>query len=213
MFQSDDPARLLGQDYHSVVAMLADATARADPWQLAETRAMFALVSGRAERILPPVGARHTAALILGPVAAFAVAVEQIDDALRVAYDWLLPRPTCVLRALGRAFEPLDRTVEALGSWRLEASEERAAEIGAEWEERFHEASVLVRLGPAPCRIVACGDMLQIRVQDPETGWYLTSPICRSIRTRTAIPSLPFPNSWRSHGTGEVPWASSPPSR
>jgi hypothetical protein len=174
MLRRDDAALLLGQDYESVVAMIADATMRADPLQLAEARAMFALVARRADGILPPTSARHTAALILGPVAAFAETVEDIDQALVTAHGWLKTRPTCVLRELGRAFDELDRTVDMLAARELDIPEAEQADISARWEACFYEASVFVKVGRAPCRIVACGDMLHIRVQDPETGRYLT---------------------------------------
>jgi hypothetical protein len=174
MIYRDDPAHLLGRDHESVVAMLADASVRGDRLQLAETRSLFELVSRRSAAILPPASARFTATLILGPVAALAVTVDDIDAALAVAYSWLSERPTCVLRGLGHALAPLDRMVDDLRSMPTVMDEGDQAEIGARWEERFLEASVLIPVGRTACRIVACADELQIRVQDPETGVYLT---------------------------------------
>lgn len=174
MFDRDDPAHLLGQDHESVVAMLADASVRGDRLQLAEARAMFALLSRRAAAVLPARSARYTASLILGPVAALATSTDDLDAALRTAYDWLSAYPTFVLRALGRALDPLDRMVDDLRHARMHMDESDEAEIGGRWERRFHAASVMVRLGHSTCRIVACADELQIRVQDPGTGVYLT---------------------------------------
>lgn len=174
MFYRDDPVHLLGRDHESVVAMLADASVRGDRLQLAETRAMFELVSKRAAATLPPTSARFTASLILGPVAALAVTVDDIDAALTTAHAWLALRPTCVLRDLGSALSPLDRMVADLREQPTVMDEGEQAEIGRRWEERFLAASVLVPIGRTACRIVACADELQIRVQDPETGVYLT---------------------------------------
>jgi len=174
MIYRDDPAHLLGQDHESVVAMLADASVHGDRLQLAEARAVFELVSRRAAATLPPTSARFTASLVLGPVAPLATTVDDLDGALRTAYDWLSARPTCVLRALGHALDPLDRMVDDLRSLPTVMDEAEEAEIGERWEKRFLEASVLVPVGRTACRIVACADELQIRVQDPETGVYLT---------------------------------------
>jgi len=174
MIYRDDPAHLLGRDHESVVAMLADASVHGDRLQLAEARAMFELVSRRAAATLPPTSARFTASLVLGPVAPLATTVDDLDDALRTAYDWLSARPTCMLRALGHALDPLDRMVDDLRSLPTVMDEAEQAEIGGRWEKRFLEASVLVPVGRTACRIVACADELQIRVQDPETGVYLT---------------------------------------
>lgn len=170
MFNRDDPVHLLGRDMESVVAMIADASARADALQLAEARALFGLVSQRADDLLPPTGARSTAALMLGPVAALASDVDDIDTALVTAFDWLRQRPTFVLRNLGRRLEPLD----------LEIETSENADTHASWAEAFADASVQVILGRTTCRIVACGDLLQIRLRDPDTGRYL------------ALASLPF---------------------
>lgn len=174
MIYRDDPTHLLGRDHESVVAMLADASVRGDRLQLAETRAMFELVSKRAAATLPPTSARFTASLMLGSVAALAVRIEDIDAALATACDWLSERPTCVLRALGQALDPLDRMVADLRERPTVMDESEQAEIGGRWEQRFLEASVLMPVGRTACRIVACADELQIRVQDPETGVYLT---------------------------------------
>lgn len=164
MFNRDDPAHLIGRDMESVVAMIADASVRADALQLAETRALFGLVSTRAEALLPPTSARFTAALLLGPVAALASTVDDIDQALVIAFDWFRTRPTCVLRALGRELELLDRAVQTSRDPLLESALASA----------FADASVLVHVGRTACRIVACGELLQIRIQDPDTGRYLT---------------------------------------
>ncbi len=173
MLDRDDPVRLLGQDHESVVAMLADASVRGDAMQLAEARAMFELVSSRADVMLPPTSARFTATLMIGPVAALAHSTRQIDDALKVAHAWMTERPTPTLRSLGRALGPLDSAIDDLRTGRTTMDEAGQADVGARWERLFLQASVLLVLGRSTCRIVACDDELQIRVQDPETGVYL----------------------------------------
>jgi len=142
--------------------------------QLAEARVMFELVAARAEAILPPTSSRFTATLMLGPVAALALCISEIDDALRTAHAWMTARPMRAMRALGRDLAPLDAMMDDLRDTKAVMDEADEAEIGRRWEKRFLDASVLLIVGRSTCRIVACGDEMQVRVQDPETGVYLT---------------------------------------
>lgn len=186
MLERDDPAHLLGQDPESVVARIADAAVRGDALQLAETRMLFALVSQRAAALLPPTTGRFTASLILGPVAALARSVEDIDVALVAVFDWLVGKPTFVLQALGRRLEEAERLTD-------EAAPEPVPELVERTRRALREASVPLRIGSTPCLVAACGDELQIRLRDPETGRYL------------ALGHLPFDPDWGRPASEPVP--------
>jgi len=167
MFERDDPAHLLGQDPESVVARIADAAVRGDALQLAETRMLFALVSRRAAALLPPTTGRFTASLVLGPVAALARTVDDIDVALTAVFDWLVGKPSFVLQALGRRLEDAEQAAETAGPDAEPALLDRLGQA-------TRQASVPLRMGCTDCLVAACGDELQIRLRDPDTGRYLT---------------------------------------